>query len=527
MLEVGVHLLHAAKQAGRAAAQRLEALVDGRGEGLVGGLRLALQPEQRRRVVVLVVAQLDAEPLHLGEVRLQRRLGLAQLVLEARLQVGAPLSRVLRVPHEALAVQQQLDVALLEHVELDAPRARPVRQQPLVELERELLLGGAELLVRSYAQRGGVPLMVAEARVGEGEAQLQRGLLGEAVPDDGRRHLLQVEVARHELLRSLLDALRRRRLGLGLRLRLGLRLGLGRALRRLLALLAGGALRRLRLEPGRLRLRLRRRPGLAAVVHGLLALQQRRLLVADRPGVVPLEHLIRGAARRRELMVVEVVGDLVVLEPGELLLEPQLRLHLLGVDETEGRPQVLLGLRLRLGLGLGLRLLAPALVPALALRRCRRGRRSGGGGSGGRHWRLEGGELRELGEVGIVWAQRVELEQLLTQRLQLAPDEAGVLPSDLHALRLEGAVGVLQLAQQLQRLAQQRLELALVRGAAHPKQGLVEAALEQQVFVLVRRAPRREPLAQLCVERVAVGVVLVEDAPGALEGRGELQRRLV
>ena len=213
-----------------------------------------------------------------------------------------------------------------------------------------------------------------------------------------------------------------------------------------------------------------------------------------------------------------------MLEPGELLLEPQLRLHLLGVDETEGRPQVLLGLRLGLGLGLGLRLLAPALPPALALRRCRR---SGGGGSGGRHWRLEGGELRELGEVGIVWAQRVELEQLLTQRLQLAPDEAGVLPSDLHALRLEGAVGVLQLAQQLQRLAQQRLELALVRGAAHPKQGLVEAALEQQVFVLVRRAPRREPLAQLCVERVAVGVVLVEDAPGALEGRGELQRRLV
>jgi len=62
-------------------------------------------------------------------------------VLEARLQVGAPLGRVLGVPHEALAVEEELDVALLEHVELDAPRARPVREQPLVELEGELLLG--------------------------------------------------------------------------------------------------------------------------------------------------------------------------------------------------------------------------------------------------------------------------------------------------------------------------------------------------------------------------------------------------
>ena len=52
---------------------------------------------------------------------------------------GRPAWFFTRVAHEALAVEEQLNVSLLEHVELDAAGARPVREQPLVELEGELL----------------------------------------------------------------------------------------------------------------------------------------------------------------------------------------------------------------------------------------------------------------------------------------------------------------------------------------------------------------------------------------------------
>ena len=102
-----------------------------------------------------------------------------------------------------------------------------------------------------------------------------------------------------------------------------------------------------------------------------------------------------------------------------------------------------------------------------------------------------------------------------------------MLLCDLDALRLEDPVGRLQLREEGERLAQQRLQRGLVLGAAHPQQRLVQLALEGEVLVLVLGAPPRELLAEGAVQRVATREVLVEESARALEDARQLQRRLV
>ena len=197
--KVLVHLLHLRERLGGAALELAEPLGRRLERHLVRRLRLALQPLQRRRVVVLRIRERAAQALHLRQVVGLRLLRRGELDFERRRERRPPLPQRFLVADEALAVRHQLKVALLVHVELDLAGARPVCEEALVKLARALRLQRLGLGDRAAVHLRRVHLVVREADGSELGAERQRRLGGR---DDGGGAEAVAKVDGEQVLRA-------------------------------------------------------------------------------------------------------------------------------------------------------------------------------------------------------------------------------------------------------------------------------------------------------------------------------------
>eukprot|EP00962_Isochrysis_galbana_P026594 scaffold8263_cov104-Isochrysis_galbana.AAC.3 len=174
--EAGVELAQRRERAVGRAHKRPSPPLERRFVGGVRSVRLTLQPQQRRRVHILLQPQSRAQLVDrrkvLGLGRAPR--GLGRVARPARL--CAPCPQCLDVPHEPLAVRQQLLVTLGQYLSRDPARPWLVCHQPLVQLERKLRGHLVRLIRRARAHRLSMRLMVREATLRKAQAQAQREL---------------------------------------------------------------------------------------------------------------------------------------------------------------------------------------------------------------------------------------------------------------------------------------------------------------------------------------------------------------